>query len=463
MMNIQPKKILIVDDDDTIRRSLERYLTQEGYVVFTAVNVNDAILAIHVESPDLVLSDVYMPGTTGIEIPVMLKKLNIDIPVILMTGQDDMTTTIKAMQQGAYDYLTKPLDLNLLKTIVARLFETQDLSDHVNLIVEKGTQEYKIENVIVGRDKRMIEIFKTIGNVTQSGVTVLIEGESGTGKELIARAIHYNSSRSAEPFIAVNCTALAESLLESELFGHVKGSFTGATADKRGKFELAHNGTIFLDEIGEISQALQVKLLRVLQEREFERVGGDKTIKMSARVIAATNRDLAKEVAEGRFREDLYYRLNVVSIVVPPLRERKADIPILVNHLLHQINEELHKKVRKISDGAMERILHHEWRGNIRELQNILTRAVVLAKSDILDETLIPDPVPAASDHSIDDWKRTMADVEDAHFLRVFNNTGGNRAETAKILGISKPTVYLRFPLPLKEKNEKVPIESQLP
>ncbi len=382
----------------------------------------------------------------------MLKKLNIDIPVILMTGQDDMTTTIKAMQQGAYDYLTKPLDLNLLKTIIARLFDTQKLSNYVNLIVEKGAQEYKIENVIIGRDQRMIEIFKTIGNVTQSGVTVLIEGESGTGKELIARAIHYNSSRSDEPFIAVNCTALAESLLESELFGHVKGSFTGATVDKRGKFELAHNGTIFLDEIGEISPALQVKLLRVLQEREFERVGGDKTIKMSARVIAATNRDLAKEVAEGRFREDLYYRLNVVSILVPPLRERKADIPMLVKYLLQEISEELHKKVRNITDGAMERLINHDWPGNIRELQNILTRAIVLSKSDVLDEELIPDVSPKSVIPFASDWKRTLADVEEEHIQRVFKNTGGNRSETAKILGVSKPTIYLRFPIVNKQE-----------
>lgn len=451
-MNIQAKRILIVDDDNTIRRSLERYLSEQGYIVTVATNANEAMLAIHIESPDLVLSDVYMPGTTGLEIPVMLKKLNIDIPVILMTGQDDMTTTIKAMQQGAYDYLTKPLDLNLLKTIIARLFDTQKLSNYVNLIVEKGAQEYKIENVIIGRDQRMIEIFKTIGNVTQSGVTVLIEGESGTGKELIARAIHYNSSRSDEPFIAVNCTALAESLLESELFGHVKGSFTGATVDKRGKFELAHNGTIFLDEIGEISPALQVKLLRVLQEREFERVGGDKTIKMSARVIAATNRDLAKEVAEGRFREDLYYRLNVVSILVPPLRERKADIPMLVKYLLQEISEELHKKVRNITDGAMERLINHDWPGNIRELQNILTRAIVLSKSDVLDEELIPDVSPKSVIPFASDWKRTLADVEEEHIQRVFKNTGGNRSETAKILGVSKPTIYLRFPIVNKQE-----------
>jgi DNA-binding NtrC family response regulator len=450
----KPKKILVVDDDSTIRNTLARYLTQEGYSVCIAESVNDAMLALEVFIPDVILSDVYMPGTTGLEIPLMLKELNLKIPTILITGQDDLTTTIKAMQQGAYDYLTKPLDLNLLKTIIARLLTTQELSDHLNLIVEKGTQEYKLENVIVGRDQRMIDIFKTIGNVTQSHVTVLVEGESGTGKELIARAIHYNSPSCAEPFIAVNCTALVETLLESELFGHVKGSFTGAMTDKRGKFELAYGGTIFLDEIGEISSSLQVKLLRVLQEREFERVGGDKTIQMNARVIAATNRDLAMEVAEGRFREDLYYRLNVVSIKVPPLRDRKEDLPILVKHLLQKINEELHTKVWKISDSAMKRILEHNWPGNIRELQNALTRAIVLTKSDVIDESLITDPSLKSSPGMGGDWRRTLADIEQEHILRVLKNTGGNRAEAAKILDISKPTLYLRVPLPAKEVSQ---------
>jgi two-component system response regulator AtoC len=448
--NLIPKKILVVDDDPTIRRSLERYLTGEGFAVTTARNVEDALLAIREKSPHVVVSDVYMPGTSGLEIPSMIKELDLKIPVILITGQDDLTTTIKAMQQGAYDYLAKPLDLNLLKTIIDRVLKTQELSDHLNLIVEEQTQEYKLENVIVGHDKKMIDIFKTIGNVTQSNVTVLIEGESGTGKELIARSIHYNSPSKAEPFIAVNCTALAETLLESELFGHVKGSFTGAISDKRGKFELAYGGTIFLDEIGEISPTLQVKLLRILQERTFERVGGDKTISMNARVLAASNRDLAKEVAEGRFREDLYYRLNVVSIKVPPLRERKEDIPLIVKHLLHKINGELHTKIWKISDGAMRRISSHSWPGNIRELQNIMTRAIVLTKSDVLDESLLPVLSSKPQKQSEDDWQRTLADVEDEHIRKVFDRTNGNRAETARILGVSKPTIYLRFPLPDK-------------
>jgi two-component system response regulator AtoC len=301
----------------------------------------------------------------------------------------------------------------------------------------------------------MLDIYKTIGNVTRSRVTVLVEGESGTGKELIARAIHYNSPWSAEPFIAVNCTALVETLLESELFGHVKGAFTGAIADKRGKFELAQNGTIFLDEIAEISPTLQVKLLRILQEREFERVGGDKTIKMNARVIAATNRDMMKEVAAGKFREDLYYRLNVVSIKVPPLRERKEDIPLIVRHLLQQINEELHTKVFKISDEALAKILKHDWPGNVRELQNILTRAVVLAKSDILEESMIPDNTLMPALSASYDWNRTLEQVEQEHIERVLKAVKGNRTEAAKVLGISKPTLYARIPSTAKEDKGK--------
>lgn len=459
-MDTPTKRILVVDDDATTRRTLERFLVREGYLVSTAVNANDALLAVHVESPDIILSDIYMPGKTGLELHSMIQELNLKIPTILMTGQDDMPTTIKAMQQGAYDYLAKPLDLDRLKTLLSRLITTQELSERLSLIVDKETQEYKLEEVLVGHDLRMIEIYKTIGNVTRSRVTVLIEGESGTGKELIARAIHYNSPWSAEPFIAVNCTALVETLLESELFGHVKGSFTGAVSDKRGKFELAHNGTIFLDEVAEISPALQVKLLRVLQEREFERVGGDKTIKMNARIIAATNRDMEKQVASGRFREDLYYRLNVVSIKVPPLRERKEDIPILVKRLLQQINEELHTKVWKISGGAMERIVKHDWPGNVRELQNILTRAIVLTKSDVLDETSIPDPSPASLTPASYDWKRTLAEVEHEHIMQVLKETGGNRTYAAKILGISKPTLYSRMPLVAKENLDKNILES---
>ena len=440
------KRILVVDDDATARRTLDRFLTREGFKVFTAANANEGLLSSQVDQPDIILSDIYMPGMSCLEFQAKVQEFAPHIRILLMTGQDDMPTTIKAIQQGAYDYITKPIDLNRLKNVLARLIETQLLSERLDLAVKLEAEEYKLENVLVGRDPKMLEIYKTIGSVSHSRVTVLVEGESGTGKELIARAIHFNSPWAAEPFIAVNCTALVETLLESELFGHIKGSFTGAIADKRGKFELARGGTIFLDEIGEISQTLQVKLLRVLQEREFERVGGEKTIPMNARVIAATNRDLKKEVDEGRFREDLYYRLNVVSILVPPLRDRKEDIPTLVRHLLKRINDELHTKVYKISDATMERILKHDWYGNVRELENVLTRAVVLSKSDVLDDSALPNPADRPANGSDYDWNRSLAEVEKEHIQRVLDAVHSNRTEAARILGISKPTLYAKLP-----------------
>ncbi|MBS1902948.1 MAG: sigma-54-dependent Fis family transcriptional regulator [Bacteroidetes bacterium] len=459
-MQENTKRILVVDDDATTRRTLERFLTQEGYAVVTASNANEAVLAVHVDSPDIILSDIYMPGKTGLELQLTLQELNLNVPTIFMTGHDDMPTTVKAMQQGAYDYLSKPIDLDRLKKLLERLVANQELSEKLNLMVDTESKEYRLEDVIVGHDRRMVEIYKTIGSVTRSRVTVLVEGESGTGKELIAKAIHYNSPWASEPFIAVNCTALVETLLESELFGHMKGSFTGATADKRGKFELARNGTIFLDEISEIAPTLQVKLLRVLQEREFERVGGEKTMPMNARIIAATNRNMEAEVAAGRFREDLYYRLNVVSIKVPPLRERKDDIPILVRRLLQQINEELHTKVFKISDEAMSRIIQHDWPGNVRELQNILTRAVVLSKSDVIDETAFPVPHAKEATSAVYQWNRTLAEVEQEHIQQVLKAVNGNRTEAAKVLGISKPTLYSRLPGLHKSTTEKTAEES---
>lgn len=446
------KRILVVDDDATARRSIERFLTTLGYEITTAASGEEAMLAVVTDIPDIVITDIYMPGISGLELQAKITERTPHIKVILMTGKDDMPTTVKAIQQGAYDYIVKPIDLDVLERSLSKLIATQALSDKLSIIAEETADSYKLENILVGRTASMLDIYKTIGSVSHSKVTVLITGESGTGKELIVRAIHYNSPWKEEPFIAVNCTALTETLLESELFGHTKGSFTGAQSDKRGKFELAGEGTIFLDEIGEISQKIQVMLLRVLQEREFERVGGEKAIPMRARIIAATNRDLKEEVIKGRFREDLYYRLNVVSIHVPPLRERKDDIPLLVQHILRQINTELHTNVNKVSDSAMERILSHDWPGNVRELENVLTRGVVLSKSDVLEESVIPlttsVQVPQTSN-----WRRSLAEVEVEHIVRVLEGTGGNRTEAAKILGISKPTLYSKLP----KNSEKMP------
>jgi len=360
---------------------------------------------------------------------------------------------VQAMQQGAHDYIVKPIDLDRLQKILDNLNKTNELKERLAMLVEERASEYQLENVLVGRSQGMREIYKTIGSISKSRVTVLVTGESGTGKELIARATHFNSPWRDEPFVAVNCTALSESLLESELFGHVRGAFTGAHSDKRGKFELAGGGTIFLDEIGEIAPAIQVMLLRVLQEREFERVGGEKTIPMKARVIAATNRDLVEEVSKGKFREDLYYRLNVVSIFVPPLRERKEDIPVIVEHLVRRINEKLHTDVTKISESAMEKILEHDWPGNVRELENVLTRAIVLSKSDLLEESAIPSPSHVKATSETYEWNRSLEEVERFHIGKVLEAVKNNRTEAARILGISKPTLYAKLPPSVKSSQ----------
>lgn len=449
---LQPidRKILVVDDDAVTRKILERFLKTLGCEVTLAESYDQALLTLALDPPNVVLSDIDMPGQSGLELLQKIKEIVPDMTVILITAQNDMRSTVQAMQQGAYDYLTKPIDFERLHTILRHAVMTQDLSDRLSKIVDESAQNYSLDNILIGRSRGMIEIYKTIGNVSQSKVTVLIEGESGTGKELIARAVHFNSPWKNQPFIAVNCTALTETLLESELFGHTKGSFTGATGDKQGKFEMAGEGTIFLDEIGEISQSIQVKLLRILQQREFERVGGDRTIPMTARVVAATNRDMTTEVKNGNFREDLYYRLNVVSIEVPPLRDRKEDLEHLVKHLLNRINHELHTRVWKLTDTAMERIKRHQWPGNVRELENVLTRAVVLSKSDVLEAELIPEPVTVKSSESTvevnADWRRTLLEVEREHMLRVLKAVNGNRTEAARVLGISKQTLYTKLP-----------------
>lgn len=447
------KKILVVDDDATARRTLERFLAKQNYTVVTASNGNEGLLAVQMDEPDIILSDIYMPGMTGLEMLAQIHERWPDKPVIMMTGQDDMPTTVEAMQNGAHDYVVKPIDLDRIQKILDNLNKTSELAERLAMLVEEKASEYQLENVLVGRSQSMREIYKTIGSVSRSRVTVLITGESGTGKELIARATHFNSPWKAEPFIAINCTALTESLLESELFGHVRGAFTGAHADKRGKFELAGEGTIFLDEIGEISPAIQVMLLRILQEREFERVGGEKTIPMHARVIAATNRDLTEEVAKGKFREDLFYRLNVVSIHVPPLRQRKEDIPVIVEHLVRRINEKLHTHVLKISEQTMEKILEHDWPGNVRELENVLTRAIVLSKSDLLDENAIPSPSLVRASETDYNWNRTLEEVERFHIAKVLEGVKNNRAEAARVLGISKPTLYSKLPPVNKEAS----------
>ncbi|MCZ7616410.1 MAG: sigma-54 dependent transcriptional regulator [Ignavibacteriaceae bacterium] len=379
-------KILVIDDDESIRKTLTSYLRKMNYKVFSAENGIEGIETARKEIPDLVITDIKMPHADGFEVLKKIKEIDSHIHVIMITAFDDMSSTVKAMQKGAYDYIEKPLEIDKLKITINRALENKKMSEQLDSFISVETEEYRSENTLIGKASVMKDVYKKIGQTTTSRVTVLIEGESGTGKELVARAIHYSGITKEKPFIPVNCTALTESLLESELFGHVKGAFTGSIRDKKGKFELAGEGTIFLDEISEISPNLQVKLLRILQQREFERVGGETLIPMKARIIAATNKDLNQLVREGKFREDLYFRLKVVSINLPPLRERLDDIPFLVSHFLAKINNELHKNVTKVPEDVMEMLKNHYWVGNVRELENTLMQAVVLSSDDILNK-----------------------------------------------------------------------------
>ncbi len=439
-------KIFVVDDDESIRETLYNFLKRENYEVNKAVNGNEGLEGIKKTLPDLVISDIRMPGMNGLELMKAAQEFDSTIRFILMTAYDDMQTTIEAMQKGAYDYIEKPLEIDKLKIIVKRAIENKVLSEKLDSVIENGSGFAKNKNIIIGKSAVMKSVYKKIGQVADNKVTTLIQGESGTGKELVAKAIHYSGITKEFPFVAVNCTALTETLLESELFGHVKGSFTGSIRDKKGKFELAGNGTLFLDEISEISPNLQVKLLRILQEKEFERVGGDYVIPLKARIIVATNRNIQKLVDEGKFREDLFYRLNVVTINVPPLRDRKEDIPILLNHFLNKINLELHKNVSKVSKRAMELLMNHDWVGNVRELENTLMQAIVLSNGDVLEEdNILLRKIDKMHSEFDDITKYTLADVEKKHIENMLKAVQWDKPKAAKYLGVSLPTLYSKI------------------
>ena len=445
------EKILVIDDDQSIRKTLTSYLKKQNYEVLSAENGTVGIEIVKNELPDLVITDIRMPGADGFEVLKNVKEIDPHIHVIIITAFDDMQTTVKAMQQGAYDYIEKPLEIDNLKITILRALENKKLSDQLNTFVNEKTEEYLVENTLIGKTPQMRQVYKKIGQVSSSRVTVLIEGESGTGKELVARAIHYSGVTKTHPFVAVNCTALTESLLESELFGHVKGAFTGSIRDKKGKFELAGEGTIFLDEISEISPNLQVKLLRILQQKEFEKVGGELLIPMRARIIAATNKNLNELVKAGKFREDLYFRLKVFSIDIPPLRERIEDIPFLVSHFLNKINLELHKNVNKIPEEVMEILKNNYWVGNVRELENTLMQAVVLSSDDVLlkenillrkseNITSIQEEIQSAKPEFI-----SLEELEKRHIKNILDALKWDKNKAHKILGISLPTLYSKI------------------
>ncbi len=441
-------KILVIDDDSSIAESLDLYLTEEGYTVYTAATGTDGLNAFVKHAPDLVILDIRLPDIDGFTVLEDLREEEENVKVVMITAYHDMDSTIKAMKGGAFDYIHKPINVEELDMAIRKALKTLEMEKKISGLLNEPSRSFKVGDII-GNNKEMKEIFKTIGVVSQSRTTVLIEGESGTGKELIAKVIHNNTAPD-EPYIAVNCSAIVETLLESELFGHEKGSFTGAVVRKLGKFELARYGTVFLDEISEMSVNLQAKLLRVLQEMDFERVGGKDSIKVNARIITATNKDLKGMVKEGKFRDDLYYRLNIVSIRIPPLRERREDITSLVDYLLAKINRELHKKVVGVSEEMMDIFMKYRWPGNVRELENLLTRAVVVAKSQVLTRGDFPELGDEAvngadSKHAeiiVEPGKNmTLDEVEEQYIRRVIkDNNHRTKGEICDILGISRPT-----------------------
>jgi DNA-binding NtrC family response regulator len=429
------RRILVVDDDPTIRSSFTEVLVDEETEVRTAASAEEALAVMDAQGPDLVLSDVRMPGLDGLELLQLLKERSPGTDVIIMTAYHDMPTAVAAMREGAFDFLPKPLDLDDLHRVLDRVFEDRRGRERQLRAVEDAASRYQLDQ-LVGRDPRMIEIYKLVGQLAANRASVLIRGETGTGKELIARAIHFNSPDAAEPFVPVNCTALPTTLLESELFGHVRGAFTGAVADRRGRFALAGQGTIFLDEIGDTSPEFQAKLLRVLEDHSFYPLGSDIAERSRARVIAATHRDLEELIGKGAFREDLYYRLRVVEITVPPLRERPGDLPELARHLVGRTAEELHRPLPVLSEDTIRTLLAHDWPGNVRELENTLTRAVVVATGGVLrPEHLTLRPGRLEADAEL----VSLTELERRHVARVLAATEGHKSRAADILGVSRP------------------------
>jgi len=431
-------RILVVDDEANARTALAEILRTEGYGVETAADGFKALGRFAEFDPDLVLTDLKMPGMDGLELLRKVRETDSEIAVVLMTAFGAVETAVEAMRQGAADYLTKPLNMDELLVVLERALERRRLRRETADLRAELAGRYRFENII-GTSPEMQNVFKTVAQVAPSRATVLLTGESGTGKELVAAAIHHRSSRKEGPFIRLHCAALAESLLESELFGHERGAYTGADRRREGRFEQANGGTLFLDEISEISGSTQVKLLRVLQEREFERVGGNQTIRTDVRLIAATNRDLKKLVDEGRFREDLFYRLNVINITLPSLRQRPSDVPALAMHFLERYARENEKQLTSFSDEALAALAHYPWPGNVREIENVVERAVVMCDGEaILPQHLPPEVNSAARQAEVPVIPgSSMADIERYAITRTLEAQKGSTGRAAEVLGIS--------------------------
>ncbi len=434
--------ILVIDDDNATRETLEIVLREEQFQVETAANGYEGIDILKSRKVDLVITDLRMDGLDGIEVLETIREADGNLPVIIITAYEDMTTIIEAMRLGAYDYIEKPIDIARLKLVISRALRVNTLATDLEVPNGEDSGEEGPARVIVGRSPGIRGVMKKIGQVSSSKVNVLIQGESGTGKELVSRVIHSSSVTAEFPFVPVDLSALPETLMESELFGHEKGAFTGALKGRRGRFELAGEGTIFLDEISEIPLNQQVKLLRVLQEREFVRVGSGISVPMKARIIAATNKDLEELVRQGKFREDLFYRISVFTIYIPPLRERKEDIPALVVHLLKKINKDLHKNIRKIPREVVEILQSRDWEGNVRELENVLMQAAVLAKGEVLEKENLIFREDGNHQFRPRPQSLSLALLEKAHIRFVLEKTKGDKKEAARLLEISRQTLY---------------------
>jgi DNA-binding NtrC family response regulator len=438
--------ILIVEDDDLMRELMTKILAGEHYHIFQACSGEEALKLLQEQTIDLVLTDLRLTGMNGLQLLTEVRALDQEIVVIVMTAYASVETAVEAMRKGAYDYLTKPFINDEIRVMLRRALNQRHLSRENRHLKRELRERYRFEN-IVGNSEAMEKVYRLIEKVSGISSNVLIVGETGTGKELVARAIHYNSERSDRPFVAVNCGALTESLLESELFGHVKGAFTGAIANQEGFFRKADKGTLFLDEISEVSHSLQVKLLRTVQEREVIPVGGREPLRFDVRLIAATNRLLEDEVKKGTFREDLFYRINVITIPLPPLRDRKEDVPLLSNHFLQKYAQRLGKPSVKILREAMQALVNYDWPGNVRELENMIERAVALCEEDLIERTDLPDKLTQVkiAIRDLDEYEMTLDALEEQHIKKVLQKVSGDKVKAAQILGINLSTLYRKL------------------
>jgi DNA-binding NtrC family response regulator len=433
-------RILVVDDEEIVRESLGGWLEKDGYAVAVCPDGPSALKRLERERCSILIVDLKMPGMDGLQVLEEAKRLHPELAVVIMTAYATVDTAVAAMKAGAYDYLMKPFDPEELSIMMQKIVSQQTLVRENAVLRQALKQEYRFRDLL-SKSPAMQAVFELAKTAARSNSTILVLGESGSGKEVLARAIHAESPRAEGPFVAVSCAALTESLLESELFGHEKGAFTGAIARRKGKFESAHGGTLFLDEVGDIGPKLQLDLLRVLEERRFHRVGGNDQIEVDVRIIAATNRDLRKAAAEGRFREDLFYRLNVIPVVIPPLRMRREDVPLLVENFVERLAVEMKRRIDGVSPDAMTALMAHDWPGNVRELRNVLERGAVVATTPVIQLADLGLPTKAEAPPK-PGTLASLEEVERRHVSAVLGHTGGNVSQSARILGIDRVTLY---------------------